>query len=63
MKLLDSSVFDIIALNETHTVAVPLEVQSHAKRCGYTLLDLPGRKFANAGRFIGGSLVFIRKKF
>jgi hypothetical protein len=63
MKLLDSSVFDIIALNETHTVSVPLDVQTHAKRCGYNLLELPGRKFANAGRFVGGSLVFIRKNF
>ena len=63
IKLLDSSIFDIIALNETHTVAVLPEVQTHAKRCGYNLLELPGRKFANAGRFVGGSLVFIRKYF
>lgn len=63
MKLLDSQSFDIIAINETHTPSVPIDLHLHAKKCGYIRLELPGRRFANAGRFVGGTLVFVKRTF
>lgn len=63
MKLLDSNTFDIIALNETHLPALPGNIHDCAKRNRYVKLELPARRFANFGRYCGGSVVFIKKKF
>jgi hypothetical protein len=61
MKLLDSSLFDVVALNETHAASVPLDLAKHAKQCGYLRIVLPARKFNTAGRFVGGTIVFVRR--
>lgn len=61
MKLLDSHKFDIIALNETHAMSIPIDLHKHGKLCGYMRIELPARKFNVAGRYVGGTLLFIRK--
>jgi hypothetical protein len=60
MKLLDAKVYDVVFLNETHMIQLPVDLNDHARRCGYLRLELPARKFNVAGRFVGGSVVYIR---
>ena len=63
MKLLDARLYDMLFFNETHSVQLPIDLQVHASKCGYTRLELPARKFNTAGRFVGGSVVFVKKSF
>jgi hypothetical protein len=53
----------MIALLETHALAIPGDLQAHIRRCNYICLELPARKTHSAGRASGGSLVLIRKSF
>jgi hypothetical protein len=62
MKLLDTKTYDVLYFNETHLLSTPLDLHGHAKKCGYTRLELAARKFHSAGRGVGGSLVFVRSK-
>ena len=53
----------MIALLETHALAIPGDLYAHIHRCNYICLELPARKTHSAGRASGGSLVLIRKSF
>lgn len=63
MKILDSGLFDVVALNETHSPSLHLSLHECAKRNRYSKLELPARRFATAGRFCGGSVIFIKKNY
>lgn len=39
----------------------PLDLSKHVRRCGYIRLELPARKFNTVGRFVGGTMVFVKK--
>jgi hypothetical protein len=61
MKLLDSCKFDVIALNETHSPGLHRTLYECSKRNRYAKLELPARRFATAGRYCGGTVVFVKK--
>ncbi len=60
LKLLDTNYYDILALVETHTPTISRALYEGACRNRYIKLELPARHFANAGRFVGGTVVFIK---
>jgi hypothetical protein len=62
MKLLDTNLYDILYFNETHVLQLPADLYIHARKCGYLRIELPARKFNVAGRCVGGSVVFVRKR-
>ena len=55
--------FDVIYLNETHAPVLLGKVHICAKHNRYYKIELPARKFASAGRFSGGSVVFVKKSY
>jgi hypothetical protein len=61
MRILDTGIYDMIALNETHSPGLHRQIHDCAKRNHYVKLELPARRFSSVGRFCGGTVVFVKK--
>ena len=61
MKILDSKVYSMVCLNETHALELPPDLISHCNHTQYNILNLPARRSNNVGRYCGGTVVFVKR--